>query len=445
MKKQFFLFSTLALASSLSFAQGVPHVFSSGERALASEVNENFQSVIDLIDATTLSIATNTSNVANNTTTIASNTSSISTLESTVAALPDNSAQVTANTTAITSLQTTISGLPNNSAQVSANTAAIAANDTDIAALQAQPDNSAQVATNTTAITTNAADILDNSADISANDTDISGLTSRVTTLESTTVTDLDQRVTAVESNVRPTSDYEGFSTPFSTTGQPRNIVILRRDNGSGSVYYNVRSRYQNDTGETISINGTDQTFEYLAVYGNVNVDGSNTLTSQPNRYIEAMDDVNYRNYSTATKFYDTATLAEASVSDISSDIVDIHSNEGNVNHIRRYTTAYDIGAATTTNTSQLRQRTYTIGTGYQANGIDFGQTPFRVEHRTVNSITSSRIRIQGIGVVELFAASAPGTPTQVVYYNVDGQTGGSLAGTPFTVGSALHTLFFLN
>lgn len=391
MKKQFFLFSVLTLASSLTFAQGVPNVFTAGQPARAADVNANFQSVVDLIDATIADIATNEANIA-------------------------------ANASAIAAFD--LSG-------IQANTAAIAAIDTS----GIQTNANAIAAIDTNGIQANADAVSNNTDDIVTNETALIGLTSRVSTLENdTTVSDIDTRVTTIESNIRPSSDYQGFTMPFSASGQARNFIVLRQDtdDSSGGATYYLRMRYENSDAESISVNGVEQVFPYLAVYGSVEVYGDTDSIPYIIKSIDGMDDPSYQSWSGSTTSYDPTTFVPTHVT--SSQTVDTYYDEGSTRSIARQRTTYD---GFPQNTSELNLRRYTLSSGYQANGIDFGDTPIRIEYRSEGG---SRIRVQGIGAVELFG---PVPAKKVIYYNVNGQTGGDLSGTPFESGSTIRDLFF--
>jgi len=254
--------------------------------------------------------------------------------------------------------------------------------------------------------------------------------------------TAIDTRVTTIESSVTPTSEFSGFTMPFAASGQPHNIIVQRRNNDDGTFSYRVRTRYENTDSETVSINGVDTVFNYLAGYGTVNTlsDGS-TITSL-NKTVEAMNNTNYINFSRSSISYDPSDLSPT-LSSISSERTWTFLGQGAIKHLIKEIVQYD--SAVESNSSELELRTYTLGTGYQANGIDFGTTPFRVEHRQPGNSSStglSRLRIQGVGEVERFGSGS--SPSyKVIYYSVDGQSGGSLSGTPFESGSAVNNLLF--
>jgi hypothetical protein len=306
MKRQFLLSSALVLSviSSISVAEGVPHTFATGEPAVAAEMNENFQSVVDLAN-------------------------------------------------------TSVEG-----------------------------------------------------------------------------VVDLGDRVTVLESNVSPLSRYQGFSTPFSAAGEPRNVVVYKSEDSSGVATYSMRMRYANSDGAAIAINGIERVFNYLAVYGSISQDVGGTISV--GKYIEGMDDPVYTQYSGLGLTYDPASLIPSVYS--SSDIVDRVYDNGAVRMLVRNKADY-LGGVEVVKGSVFLYEHRILSSGYEVNGISFGNTPILIEKRDPGS---SRIKVQGIGVVEVIPTTF-GPSREVIYYHVDGQTGGSLVGTPLEEGTNLHTLFFLN
>ncbi len=298
--------------------------------------------------------------------------------------------------------------------------------------------------TTTTAPATLEEQVERNAENISVNTDDV--ITNIYSIYENTVkIDDLDSRVISLEnsgsSNNNTAADYEGFSMPFSESGQPRNIVVLRREStdGSGSTTYNLRLRYENSDGQTLTINGADRTFAYLAVYGSVTV-GSNGDIIYISKFVDGTDDTSYTTYAGGQINYDPSTLTPiVDQSPRTYEVTDIFYGEGAIRNVANYTTSYTGTSAHNSNSIILR--TYVLGIGYEANGINFGQTPFRVEHR---SRGAGRIRVKGIGTVEQFTSGSSG-PNRVIYYNVDSQTGGSLSGTPFEVGSPIYNLFLFN
>ncbi len=283
-----------------------------------------------------------------------------------------------------------------------------------------------------------------NAENISVNTDDV--ITNIYSIYENTVkIDDLDNRVTSLENsggNTNPPPiNYSSFVMPFSTSGQPRNFVVLRRDNDNGTTTYSIRLRYENGANETLTINGTDRAFSYFAAYGSVTVDQGGNIISV-SKGIDGTDDTSYTIYAHSSTTYDPTTLTPiVDPNPRTFETIDNFTGEGALRNVIQTTTTHDETGSTTR--TAIVSRIYTIGTGYEANGINFGQTPFRVEHR---SRGSSRIRIQGIGTVETFGSGTfSTTPNRVVYYSVNGQTGGSLAGTPYQIGSPIYNLFVLN
>ena len=406
MKKQLILglFFLATVVSPLSLAQKVPHAFTSGSRAVAAQVNENFQWVVDLVDVAVSDSATNKAAIVDNTATIGI-------LQSTIAGLTNKSI---VNTNNIQSLQTTIADLSNKSAQ---------------------SNKSTQIVTNTASIATNAGEIFTHS-------TDVAHLTNRVTTLEDSAVTndtvvsDLSQRVTRLESQqTRPDSDYEGFTMPFSAAGEARNVIVLKREFADGRVHYKIRLRYENRS-DVIPVDGVDTFFSYHAIYLTADYDAQGDLNSLSG-WIDALNNTNYSNYTRFSVNYDVSSGFSRSIGDdgYRYEIVDTSLSAGPIRNINKDETIYLTGDDTTIKRKLLFTRFYTLKNSYDANnGISFDNALTRIEHRSKDE-GDSRISVQGIGVVELIphlplSSSLSAFPDysekespsyKISYYNVNG------------------------
>ena len=145
-----FLVSGSGWAGSLT----VPNTFVSGTKAVAADVNANFNAVSTAVNDNDSRITTNTANISANTSAISGK-----------AAATD----VSANTTAI---NTNIAGIATNATAINANTSNINTNTTAIAAKA----DASTVTVNTTAINTNTASINTNATNITTNTTNITAL-----------------------------------------------------------------------------------------------------------------------------------------------------------------------------------------------------------------------------------------------------------------------------
>jgi hypothetical protein len=203
MRKSTTLFGTIALLSlgSASAWAGnltVPNDFVAGTKAVAADVNANFNEVETQVNDNDSRITTNAADIATNTTAIGTKaaaadvTTNTGNITANTAAIGANSTNISTNTTDIATnaadiaTNTTAIGTKAAAADVTTNTTNITANTTNITA------NTADVATNTSNISTNAADIATNTSDISTNATDIATNTSNITT-NATNITALQQ------------------------------------------------------------------------------------------------------------------------------------------------------------------------------------------------------------------------------------------------------------
>jgi len=135
--------STAGWAGNLS----VPNTFVSGTKAVAADVNANFDAVATEVNDNDTRITTNAADIATNASAIATKA---------------NAADVTANAAAINANATAI-GTKADAATVTANTADIAT-------------NTGNISTNNSAISTNAGNISSNAARITVNEADIADL-----------------------------------------------------------------------------------------------------------------------------------------------------------------------------------------------------------------------------------------------------------------------------
>ena len=240
----------------------------------------------------------------------------------------------------------------------------------------------------------------------------------------------IDQRVVPFE------PDLSGFGVSFSTDGNIKNVVVLKRvDDADGSIHYSIRSRYANSSAQ-ISIDGVPTVRPFIANYAGVGTD-SGGIISYISNYIDAPDTANYVVYNIEESEYDIGTLTKTVTAD---DIYSSDTCAGSIvlicySEVRfnaddsldyRYDWSWNRGLA-----GQI-----------SINGLTFNE--IRTEAR-VGTSREFRIRAKGIGEILRRRRNFDGsiTTSSVIYYYANGNTGGSLAGTPFDTGQPLDGLFF--
>jgi hypothetical protein len=300
----------------------------------------------------------------------------------------------------------------------------------------------------------NFTDLDTRAADLETQATD---LETRATDLE-TRATDLDTRVGTVEATVLNKPNFSGYGAGPSVIGSPKNTVVLEEkypelvwDSGlddyvfSGKYYryYLIRSYYETDS-ETININGTPtaRTHIWQSVWVDTDQDGN---INYINRYRESPDDLAaYTNGNTYTVKADETSFDPTSlVPTIDPD-----------DYTETFTCGDDgVGAIYVCNGMQRLNsdnsfyghyswaRIQSVVSGpYTINGMTFNDVRFE----SYSSSDRFRIRAKGIGMIFQSAGDDDDEPYQVIYYHVEGQSGGSLVGTPFEPGvGVLDGLFF--
>lgn len=245
-------------------------------------------------------------------------------------------------------------------------------------------------------------------------------------------VADLESRVSDLEVQ---SPNFGGYGTPFSPDGAPKNVVVLARDDqfGGGTSYW-VRSRYATST-EQISIDGVLTQRPYIANYAFASVDELGNLTFVSN-YIEAPDTENYINFHIESSTYDPNTLQKTIDEENGDTLFESWPCAGDQVLICQITQTLNATGEITDHYTWSYARAL-IG-AQTVNGMTFDDV--RVEDYINVGQGQSRLRAKGIGVI---LRMDDGGDQKVVYYRVDGQTGGSLAGTPFDSGAPLQNLFF--
>ena len=242
-----------------------------------------------------------------------------------------------------------------------------------------------------------------------------------------------DARISVIESTTPTSVDFSNFFPAFSTIGSPRNAQVLVRPDGFGGNVYRVRGGYENNS-DQININGvpTVRTNIWYQVF--VNTDSGGIITSI-NRYRESPDDINaYSNSNTYTVKVDNTTFDPITLvptidpndytetmtcgEDGVPAILVCHAID-RLNSDNSFFGQYDWA------------RNQSVVTGpYTINGLTF--TDVRFESYT--SSNRFRIRAKGIGMIFEHRDSIS-DPEQIIFYRVNGQTGGSLVSTPFEPG----------
>ncbi len=235
--------------------------------------------------------------------------------------------------------------------------------------------------------------------------------------------------------------DYSGFGLPFSADGETKNAIVLRSvdPNGqSGIEYlYFVRSRYANST-EMINVAGVPTLRPYIANYAFVRTDSQENILYVRNG-IEAPDTDSYKIFNHESSIYDTDGKNKQVQEDYKKESVRCNGGSMRVcagtytssaNGEYLFTRRYGVGRTILNN--------YTIG----ANGWSFGQV--RLGNYMGGDSAQLRIRAKGVGEVFRTYGYPDGYRERTaIYYQVNGETRGSLAGTPFDVGQPLEGLFF--
>ena len=244
-------------------------------------------------------------------------------------------------------------------------------------------------------------------------------------------VNDNNARLSVVESASGISTDFSGYGTPFSADGAPKNVVVLRRLDSDGSGSYHVRSRYANSI-EQVSVEGVMKTRPFIANYAYIAFDSNGDLTNA-NNWIEAPLTANYLDYVVEESTYDVSNAAKTVVGDTRRDVW-VGSSTGPIQ--TGNVTVYTSGIATSL--EQYHDVRTKLGSG-NIDSLAFAD--LMGFHRHYNTTNSYRVRAKGIGdVMHMFNGS---TVRKIIYYQVDGVTGGSLAGTPFDSGEVFHGVFF--
>ena len=245
------------------------------------------------------------------------------------------------------------------------------------------------------------------------------------------TVDSNETRITALESGI-PVPQFSGYGTPLTPLGNPVNAVVLRRDNGDGSIDYYVRAYYENDS-EEISVQGAMITPPLIFLYGYVSVDSDGEIT-RINQYIEAPQTTDFVDFTAEDRELDPDNPTNTLVLN-SDDIRELWTCTGGGAVSNCEFERFVDGVSDSTSSFVAVYSALGPGT---VNGMEFDS--LRGENRTYSAGHIYRVRARGVGMVLQLDS---GRPRTAIYYQVDGVTDGSLAGTPFGSGKPLDGLWF--
>lgn len=273
-----------------------------------------------------------------------------------------------------------------------------------------QPATAASVNQNFTAVETA---VNANDGQINSNISAISALGSRVTAVENTTL------------------DFSGYSAIFAALGAAKNVVVSSNEDGAGNIAYYVRSFYENNS-ETISIDGVNTVRQFIANYAFAHT--LNGVLQSVANSLESPDTAAYNDYVSERSFYDPTSLAQTITAD--TERTTSKCSSGKVRVCASTVTHSGTGAYIR---SGSRTEVRGILDSYTVNGMTF--TDVRIRNR----IEGNQVRLDAKGIGEILRVSTDNTGNErrIIYYRVNGATGGSLAGTPFDSGQLLDGLFF--
>jgi len=229
--------STSGWASTLT----VPNAFVSGTKAVAADVNANFDAAKTAVDDNDTRITTNTAGIATNASAIGTKAAA-SDVTTNTAAIATNTTAIAVNASAI-GTKAAATNVTTNTAAIATNTTAIATNATAIGTKAAAADvttNSATIATNTTSIATNAGDISANTANIATNITGIATNAANITTNTTsiatnaanitTNVTDISTNATNITTNTTDIAglQQDGNKSGTACAGNDANDIMVR-------------------------------------------------------------------------------------------------------------------------------------------------------------------------------------------------------------------------
>jgi hypothetical protein len=265
------------------------------------------------------------------------------------------------------------------------------------------------VDTNTTNISINTTGIANNTADIESNALDI----------------DVLQQNTA--------ADYSGYGTPFSTEGAPKNVIVSKGSNSDGSGAYYANIFYANST-EQISIDGMMTTPSLIGKYVFAFFD-SNGILTYVGTSTEAPETTEYLEYAVENSTLDIGTGAKT-VDDDSYSYTDTCTGSGAIGACD----SIEKISGVQSEISQSHVIRVLLGSG-SIGSMSFNDLLGRDKFSGTGTRRDYRVHAKGIGRILRLRSGSPAQ--RVIYYDVNGATGGSLAGTPFESGAVPFGGFF--
>lgn len=388
------------------------------------------KSIASILLTASLIISTQASNADTITDTYATgNTLTAGTLNNIKSAVNGNDTNITGNT----------SNISNNAADIAANALAVSTSSTSAATNAASiTSNLLGINSNAVGVATNALGIITNAGNINTNASGIANNTVKTTSNASNISTNFNNisnnnnRLAAVEAVTTVPADFTGFGLTFSAEGNPKNVAIVRSLNSDGTTNYYIRSRYANSA-EQISVQGVNTTRPFIANYGFVVVDSAGNLTSISN-YIEAPLTEAYEDYLIEQSSFDTTSLAKTVTVDTGSETWICGAKVGviEVCNINVKVTGASVRDFETARVMEL------LGAG-EIGGIAF--TNMRGSQRSYDGSAWYEVRAKGIG--RILKMNRNRAVEKIIYYRVDGNTGGSLTGTPFASGQLLENFLY--
>lgn len=245
--------------------------------------------------------------------------------------------------------------------------------------------------------------------------------------------------------NLAPTELGSGYSTlpPYSAAGAPKNLVILKNTASDGRIRYYLRIAFEDSSGNKYwhfpyVRTGTDgTTAEYwdntvyeisdtsslswtYTDYATESGAPTGTTPSVVSSQIEELDVIIGKAYVGKTR---VGILRGKQVLSSSSDF-------GKTSY-QFYSRSYISGSST--NNSNLQSITI--------NSMTFNDVYYRLD---VDSNGTQRMRIGARNIGMIYENSGSGFDhKEIIYYRVDGTSGGSLSGTPFESGGFAYGYFF--
>ena len=226
------------------------------------------------------------------------------------------------------------------------------------------------------------------------------------------------------------TLDFSGYSSGFSSEGAVKNVVVQSQFLESG-IRYHVRSFYASSI-DTVSIDGDDIHRPFFGVYASADTDFSGNVVGIYS-YIETPDTEDYINYNIEASHYDPVSLVK--FVDADNQRESWVCNGGGIT-VCLYTDTLTDG---TFQYNGIRTQVRALSGPFVLNGMTFNEV--RIEHDQGQSNNRTRLRAKGIG--EILRRDAGQNDRELIYFQANGTTGGSLMGTPFAPGGLLDGLLF--